>query len=97
MIEWLWIPAAPFLSMCNRGSVVPVNGFQTHHINIGEVPCVFEFCSFSRRPDRCGIVRVGIKRRVKIDQIHAPRVQPAHDVEVIARPYRAVKKLISPS
>ena len=71
------------------------SGNQPHprHVLFVERPGILERGTGGLAPDGRGVGAVAVERRVQVDQVYGFGVQPAQNVEVIARPDRARREV----
>ena len=75
-------PRMPLLKQIN-----PLN------IHIIQSPRILKLRTSSLRPNRSRIISLRIKRRIQINQIHTPRIQPPHNRQIIASPNSTIHKI----
>ena len=60
-------------------------------VNIRQVPGVLECCACCFATYRCGVVSVGVERRIEVDKVDAVVIHPSHHIEIIPLENRAVR------
>ena len=95
----------PHRHVCKVGLVAVRNGCQQNamqrrmlgfnqidpfHVDVGKRPGVLEFRACCFGPDRSGVVGLGVKWRVEVNQIHRLAVHAAHDRQIVSCPDRPV-------